>query len=109
MIEKKGEGKKGVRNHITLLRAPTLAAFLPWGNSEGASCMTLTGRKNTVILEKSKRLAGFILESSKNYNDPVVIADNEVVTYVFFLIKYEAGIPQPNCYGIFGLYMIILN
>jgi len=54
------EGKKGVRNHITLLRAPTLAAFLPWGNSEGASCMTLTDRKNTVILEKCKGLEDFI-------------------------------------------------
>jgi len=54
------KGKKGVRNHITLLRAPTLAAFLPWGNSEGASCMTLTDCKNTVILEKSKRLGGFL-------------------------------------------------
>jgi len=53
---------KGVRNHITLLRAPTLAAFLPWGNSEGASCMTLTGCKNTVILEKCKIFKGFLCD-----------------------------------------------
>jgi len=56
------EDKKGVRNHITLLRAPTLAAFLPWGNSEGASCMTLTGCKNTAILEKCKELSGKLLK-----------------------------------------------
>ena len=52
--------KKGVRNHITLLRAPTLAAFLPWGNSEGASCMTLTDCKNTAILQKCKILDRFL-------------------------------------------------
>jgi len=53
-----------VRNHITLLRAPTLAAFLPWGSSEGASCMTLTDRKNTVFLNKCKRFRDFL--SGKN-------------------------------------------
>jgi len=38
-----------VRNHIALLRPPTLAAFLPWGSSEGASRMTLTGCKIKLI------------------------------------------------------------
>ena len=34
-----------MRNYIALLQPPTLAAFPPWGNSEGASRIALIRRK----------------------------------------------------------------
>ena len=36
-----------MRNHIAPLQLPTLAAFLPWGSSEGAGRMTLIRRKDS--------------------------------------------------------------
>lgn len=41
------KGIKKVSNHTEPLQPPTLAAFPPWGSSEGAGRMTLTGRKGT--------------------------------------------------------------
>ena len=35
-----------MRKHTEPLQPPTLAAFLPWGSSEGAGRTPLTGRKN---------------------------------------------------------------
>jgi len=74
----KVKGKKGVRNHITLLRAPTR-------NSEGASCMTLTGCKNTVILEKSKRIGRFLLW---NLN----VKDIHSLFYYLLVFEFRIGI-----------------
>jgi len=48
--------KKRVRNHIAPLQLTTLAAFLPWGSSRGASRMTLTGCKSKVIFLKNKEI-----------------------------------------------------
>lgn len=36
------------------LQPPTLAAFPPWGNSEGAGCMTLTAAKVKYIVYKTQ-------------------------------------------------------
>jgi len=38
--------KKKMRELIALLQPSTLAAFLPWGSSKGASRASLTSRKN---------------------------------------------------------------
>lgn len=35
--------------HIAPLQPSTLAAFLPWGSSKGASRVPLTGRKGTAF------------------------------------------------------------
>jgi len=48
-------GKKKVRNHIAPLQPFTLAAFLPWGDSKGASRMTLTEGKGSTYIELVKK------------------------------------------------------
>ena len=40
---------KKVSKHIAPLQPPTLAVFPPWGSSEGAGRMLLTGRKFTAF------------------------------------------------------------
>lgn len=37
--------KKKVRKHTDAAQPPTLAVFLPWGSSEGADRVALTGAK----------------------------------------------------------------
>ena len=43
-----------VRNYTELLQPHTLAAFPPWGSSEGASRAALTGGKINLIFLKKK-------------------------------------------------------
>ena len=51
---KSARGIKKVRNHTEPLQPPTLAAFLPWGSSEGAGRMALTDRKSTMKFRNAK-------------------------------------------------------
>lgn len=44
--------EKKTRNNIAPLRLPTLAAFLPWGSSEGAGRMSLAPQTYKQILSK---------------------------------------------------------
>jgi len=47
VFEQKKYIQKSEETHQTA-QLPTLAAFLPWGDSEGAGCMPLTERKITI-------------------------------------------------------------
>ena len=54
--------KKGKATHVAPLRPPTLAAFQPWGDSEGAGRVRLSPSANILLF----------IETVKNEGEDVV-------------------------------------